>query len=642
MIGLKSWVTGQLQPLTAVHNHGLLYSGCLGPHVDGSVCQGSFASRSALQTSSLKPLAGASSTLATKGLAPLPRKSRAGDVEVYSGLAGFQVLQGVGTAPGTASLGLAARALPDLLRRRLFGGSSDRPGAGGARKPAIVWFRSDLRLHDNEALATANREASSILPVYIFDPRDYAKTSRGCDKTGPYRAKFLLQCVADLRQRLQDLGSDLIIRIGRPEEVLADLVRKVAAAVVYCHSEVTQEECQVEEQVKAAVSAEGAKLQSFWGNTLFHIDDLPFQLKDLPSSYGAFRSKLAALQVRAAVDAPSKLRAKPAGAQDLENGPVPTLEHLGLSSAAVSDPHAPGAFMTGGESEALRKLQTLMSELLGSQPPSATAEGQPHGGVSWLVFELLWRDFFRFITKKQPTAGMGDENALFVQYENEYCNKSTDVARKVQAIASLSGEMRRAKSREVEGDLREAEQIIKRMEMEARSFSPDRTRTLMAKVKEYKADLLRLKEEAKTSAASASGGAAARAELGLSDDYYSTSAGQRERMLQTTQKLGKTSERIQQGRQQLAETEAMGAGILEALQGDAELGVGILQDLHRQRQTIVHARDTLHGADDNIGKARRVLATMSRRITTNKIIMYGIVLLLLGAIALVLYYKIIK
>lgn len=53
------------------------------------------------------------------------------------------------------------------------------------------------------------------------------------------------------------------------------------------------------------------------------------------------------------------------------------------------------------------------------------------------------------------------------------------------------------------------------------------------------------------------GGAAARAELGLTDNYYDTSAGQRERMLKTTEKLDKTTDRIQQGRAQLAETEVM-------------------------------------------------------------------------------------
>lgn len=74
-------------------------------------------------------------------------------------------------------------------------------------------------------------------------------------------------------------------------------------------------------------------------------------------------------------------------------------------------------------------------------------------------------------------------------------------------------------------------------------------------MREYKADLAKLRESAQAAAASEPGGVAARAELGLADDYSQTSAGQRERLLQTTEKMGRTGERITQGRQQLLETE---------------------------------------------------------------------------------------
>jgi vesicle transport through interaction with t-SNAREs protein 1 len=97
------------------------------------------------------------------------------------------------------------------------------------------------------------------------------------------------------------------------------------------------------------------------------------------------------------------------------------------------------------------------------------------------------------------------------------------------------------------------------MEMEARSYSPDQARQLLQKSKEYKADLLKLKEDARrATTAGGSGGAAGeatRAELGLGADFYQTSAGQRDRLLTATDRLGKTSDRIQQGRQQLLETE---------------------------------------------------------------------------------------
>lgn len=94
--------------------------------------------------------------------------------------------------------------------------------------------------------------------------------------------------------------------------------------------------------------------------------------------------------------------------------------------------------------------------------------------------------------------------------------------------------------------------------MEARSFSTEQSRPYLQKIKEYRADLKKLKEDVKKAASGTSGGAGnslSRAELGLADDYYQTSAGQRERLLTATERLGKTSDRIQQGRQQLLETE---------------------------------------------------------------------------------------
>ncbi|KAI8470243.1 MAG: Qb-SNARE, VTI1-family [Monoraphidium minutum] len=221
---------------------------------------------------------------------------------------------------------------------------------------------------------------------------------------------------------------------------------------------------------------------------------------------------------------------------------------------------------------------------------------------------------------------MEDPTALFHQYEQDYCNKSTDISRKISALTGVTLDVRRGKATEIEADMREADSVIKRMDMEARSLPADKARPLAGKVKEYKADLASLREQLKQAAATAGASDAARAELGLGGDYYSTSAGQRDRMLQSTERLQKTSDRLQLGKQQLAETE--------------ELGVNILGDLARQRETILHARDTLHTADDNISKARRLLSTMSKRVVANKIIMFGISAFLLLGIILIIYYRV--
>ena len=70
-----------------------------------------------------------------------------------------------------------------------------------------------------------------------------------------------------------------------------------------------------------------------------------------------------------------------------------------------------------------------------------------------------------------------------------------------------------------------------------------------------------------------------------------------------------------------------------------ELGVSVLSDLQRQRESILHSRDTLGTVDSNIGRAREVLSVMSRRIMQKKVIMWGVIALLVGAIGLIIWSK---
>ena len=91
------------------------------------------------------------------------------------------------------------------------------------RPHRFIWFcRNDMRLHDNPCLAriAAHKGEKEVLPVYLFDPRMFATSRRGSPKTGSFRAKFMLESVADLRDQLRSVGSDLLVGVGRPEDVL--------------------------------------------------------------------------------------------------------------------------------------------------------------------------------------------------------------------------------------------------------------------------------------------------------------------------------------------------------------------------------------------------------------------------------------
>ena len=207
---------------------------------------------------------------------------------------------------------------------------SGAPAASGRRR-TLVWFRADLRLHDHEPFHAAAGASSSLLPVFVFDPRDFGKSPSGFDRTGPYRANFLLDSVADLRRSLRARGGDLVVRVGRPEVVIPELARAAGAEAVYAHGEVSRDECRAEERVQKAVEKEGINVKYFWGSTLYHVEDLPFRLEDMPSNYGGFRDAVKGLEVRKVLEAPEEVKCVPMK-NVLEPGDIPTLSELGLTA----------------------------------------------------------------------------------------------------------------------------------------------------------------------------------------------------------------------------------------------------------------------------------------------------------------------
>ncbi|KAL6870993.1 hypothetical protein ACP4OV_014841 [Aristida adscensionis] len=105
----------------------------------------------------------------------------------------------------------------------------------------------------------------------------------------------------------------------------------------------------------------------------------------------------------------------------------------------------------------------------------------------------------------------------------------------------------------------------------------------------------------------------------------SVSADQRSRLLRTSERQNQTTDRLRDTHRAMLETE--------------DLGVSLLHDLHRQRQTLLHADETLITVDDNVGKSRRIIGAMARRMDRNKWIIGLIIVLLVLAILVILYFK---
>ncbi|GMH05107.1 hypothetical protein Nepgr_006947 [Nepenthes gracilis] len=215
---------------------------------------------------------------------------------------------------------------------------------------------------------------------------------------------------------------------------------------------------------------------------------------------------------------------------------------------------------------------------------------------------------------------------VFEGHERQYCELSANLSKKCTSVGLLDGEQKKQKISEIKAGIEEAESLLRKMDLEARSLQPNVKAVLLAKLREYKSDLNNVKSAVKR-ISSANPNMVARDELlesGMAD-ALTVSADQRARLMTTTERLGKSSVRIKDSRATMLETE--------------ELGVSILHDLHQQRQSLLHAHTTLHGVDENIGRSKRIMANMSRRMSRNKWIIGGIVVVLVIAIALILYFK---
>lgn len=295
----------------------------------------------------------------------------------------------------------------------------------------IVWFKNDLRLHDHATLSNACKESFEVIPVYCFDPRQFERVDLGIQKTGAFRAKFLIEAVDNLRSNLIALGGNLIIRMGMPESVIPELAEKFQAEAIYFSEEVTQEEKKVEKNLESTVWKKGIQTNTFWQSTLYHIEDLPFPVNQTPEVFTKFRKECEKFsQVRKSIEKPEKINFPEIS---IELGEIPELSTFGLSEPSVAKK---GVLpFIGGEDAAIQRLQSYFWEndclktyketrngLLGPDYSSKFSAWLALGCVSpryiyeevqqyekerkkndstyWMVFELIWRDYFRFISKK--------------------------------------------------------------------------------------------------------------------------------------------------------------------------------------------------------------------------------------------------
>ena len=255
-------------------------------------------------------------------------------------------------------------------------------------KRSVVWFKTDLRLHDNETLVKAISKSDEIIPVYCFDDAQFASTEYGFKKTGSFRAQFLLESVADLDKNLRELGSGLIILKGRPEVEIPKIVQEYKANKVFAKREVTYEENQTEDLVEAELFKMRCEFETLSTSTLYHAEDLPFSIKDIPDVFSSFRKKTEQdAMIRTVFEKPLVLNSP-----KIPEINLPTVTDLGLNEIVI-DSRAVLQFK-GGETEALKRLKHYFFETKSISKYKETRNGMVGADYSskfsaWLALGCL-------------------------------------------------------------------------------------------------------------------------------------------------------------------------------------------------------------------------------------------------------------
>jgi deoxyribodipyrimidine photo-lyase len=231
------------------------------------------------------------------------------------------------------------------------------PSAGVNVSPAIVWFRQDLRLQDNAALAAALARGGAVVPVYVFD-----EDGEGRWKSGGASRWWLHQSLTALDASLRERGSRLVVARGVSLDVLRTLVKATGAGAVYWNRRYEPAAIARDKIVKASLAEEGVDAKSFNSALLFEPHTIankaggPFQV------FTPYWRHCLSLPVAEAIAVKAKTFPAAARWPELrEVASVVALEELELLPRVTWDAGFYAAW-TPGEAGASRRLKEFLAK----------------------------------------------------------------------------------------------------------------------------------------------------------------------------------------------------------------------------------------------------------------------------------------
>lgn len=294
----------------------------------------------------------------------------------------------------------------------------------------IVWFRRDLRLHDQPALTAACQECDEILPLFVFD--EPLLKSR---EFGSACVNFMLGCLQELSASLAGRGLALQWRLGEPVAAVVHAAREWKADVVYWNRDYEPVAIERDRRVQLALAEQGVHTRTFKDHVVFEAEEIRGATGEPLQRYSAYRARW---WVKWQASKPSPL-------------PIATNLTAARASSLPAPPPLPSAMELGydratpwiapGERQAKKRLQEFLGRSVhtygdGRNRPGIDGSSRlsPHfrfgtlsartavhealaaltkgGRVSradvliW-IDELVWREFFQQVLSAFPRVVKG-------------------------------------------------------------------------------------------------------------------------------------------------------------------------------------------------------------------------------------------
>ena len=141
-----------------------------------------------------------------------------------------------------------------------------------SNSPIIVWFRNDLRIHDNTALSSAVQSGRPIVALYVLDDESPGKWVPGAASRW-----WLHESLKSLSEELATRGGKIILRRGSALSEVVAVANAVNASAVHASCNYEPWAAELEKYLKGELSQDGIPLHLSSGVLLHDPETLTTQ-----------------------------------------------------------------------------------------------------------------------------------------------------------------------------------------------------------------------------------------------------------------------------------------------------------------------------------------------------------------------------